>query len=360
MNNLIGICIKATLNPVNGSGHIYPSTYANSKSGEPSNHNFTGYNKNTGEFLLVEVDSVGSFANRIEAELYKLEMLPDITTNVNGIELSAMELPHRIYDAILRDSDLDGTPWRKSDIGQELLSSDIKDATTLYKYAPSVILFGGWDSHGGDVVHGVKLARSVACEIWAGPGTIGNHNTQRIDPLSIPKTSEKYHLIDGALSLAKDNKDKDAKDAKKPSELGHGDVPSSSSKGVFVEQINFNGHISITRLNRYQFPDENGDTTPERNQAAVNVLIEAAKLGIARVLDSLDLRSGCDLYTESRQCELIYADGTKEAIELSSSTDALESAIEIAKENGLSFSENPVKLTANKELEKLANRGANL
>ncbi|RIZ56023.1 type I-U CRISPR-associated RAMP protein Csb1/Cas7u [Vibrio sp. PID23_8] len=357
MKNLIGIRVEATLKPVNGSSHIYPSTYANSNSGGPSNHNFTGYNKSTGEFLLVEVDSVGSFANRIEAELYNLEMLPNITTDVNGTELSAMELPHRIYDAILRDSNLEGTPWRESEIGQELLSSDKKDATALYKYAPSTILLGGWDSHGGDAVQGVKLARAVACEIWAGPGTAGNHKAQRIDPLLIPRNAEKYYLIDGALSLAENQDDKHAK---KPSELGHGDIPASSSKGVFVEQINFNGHISVTRLNRYQFPDENGDITPERNQAAVNVLVEVAKLGISRVLDSLDLRSGCDLYTESRQCELIYADGTKEAIELSSSTDALESAIEIAKEKGLVFSEKPVKLTANEKLENLANRGAKL
>jgi len=339
----VAISVKANLASINGSNHIYPATFAD------VGHNLVGHNKQAGTASAVQVDSVGSFANRIEAELAALDLLPEIITKVGERTLSIHELPHRAYDAILRDSLLDGVPWRQSAIGKAILGSNMGNATALYTYAPLTLLLGGWDSHGGDAVTGTKIARSVACEIWGYGVQISRHCTQRIDPLSITSDSDKHAIVDGILSP-------DAK-GEKPSKLGHGDVPGSDEKGVFVERIELTGAISLSRLGRYHFPDENGETSPERDAVAREVLTQLALLGIAQVMDRLDLRSGCELYTTDREFTLLAADGTKTPLEVSASTDRLEQAIEVARTQGLRFASDPVCLSAGPALEKLAAKG---
>lgn len=339
----VAIAIKATLESINGSKHIYPATFAD------VGHNFVGFDKPSGKASAVQIDSVGSFANRIESELAELNLLPVITTRVGEREISIHQLPHRAYDAILRDSLLNDTPWRQSEVGRAVLGSNMLNATSLYVYAPLTLLLGGWDSHGGDAGAGAKIARSVACEIWGYGVQAAKHCTQRIDPLAITAASEKHSVVNGILELDENGK--------KPSELGHGDVPGSNAKGVFVDRIELNGAVSLSRLNRYQFPDENGHITEARNSAARNVLAQLALVGIARVMDRLDLRSGCELYTSSREAHVISADGAKATIELSSSIDNLQAAIRVAESQGLRFAVEPVRLVAGPALERLAAKG---
>ena len=350
MKKIAAIRVNAELKAITNSGHIYPATFAN------IGHNLVGLNETDGTFKFVEIDSVGSFANRIESELANTKLLPEITTTIGDRVLSVNDVPHRIYDAIFRDSTLKQIPWRQSPVGKEILSSSIQKATALYTYAPLTLLLGGWDSHGDDGGCGTKITRSVACEIWGYNGVISKHCTQRNDPLSIRKDADKHAIVDGVLTHVADNDPI----GKKPSNLGHGDVPSTEDKGVFVPIIQLAGAISVTRLNRYQFPDEKGKTSPERNTAAVNVLIEIAKLGISRVLDNLDLRSGCDLYTEHRQFDIIYADGHSETIEVTNSTDNLLAAIAHAEKYGLKFNDKPLELVAGDALTNLVARGGDL
>ena len=339
----VAISINAKLESTNGSKHIYPATFAG------IGHNLVGHEKQTGRASAVQIDSVGSFANRIEKELAALKLLPEITTTVGGRELSIHDLPHRAYDAILRDSLLNDTPWRQSEIGSAVLGSTMSNATSLYRYAPLTLLLGGWDSHGGDAGAGAKIARSVACEIWGYGVQTVKHCTQRIDPLDITANSEKHAVVNGILEL--DDK------GKKPSELGHGDVPSSDSKGVFVDRIELNGAISFTRLNRYHFPDDDGNVSEARDNTGRDVLVQLALVGIARVMDRLDLRSGCELYTSSREAQIISADGTRTSMELTSSTEKLKEAISAAERHGLVFAEEPVRLLAGVALERLAAKG---
>ena len=339
----VAISLKATLESINGSKHVYPATFAD------MGHNLVAYEKQTGKAGAVQIDSVGSFANRIEAELAGLDILPVITTTAAGRTISIHEMPHRAYDAILRDSLLDGTPWRQSAIGRAILGSTVSNATALYSYAPLTLLLGGWDSHGGDGGAGARIARSVACEIWGYGVQTARHCVQRIDPLKIPRDSDKHSIVDGILTPDSNGK--------KPSELGHGDVPNSNEKGVFVDRMELHGAISLTRLGRYHFPSEEGEVRLERDQAARKVLVELALLGIARVLDRLDLRSGCELFTASRDVYVIAADGTKTAKALPATEDALREAMARAEQHGLCFVTDPVRLTAGDALERLAARG---
>lgn len=358
----VAIGVESDLMSISGTQHIYPATFAD------TGHNIVGLNKATGEFYAVQIDSVGSFANRIEAELAALGILPEIFTQVSeNRKLSVHELPHRIYDAILRDSLLDKILWRASSIGGLLLASNPQNATALFQYAPLSLLLGGWDSQGGDAGNGTKLARAISCEIWGYNGRIANHCTQRIDPLKITRDAPKHCIIEGVLTAidpveksTTDTEKKSTDVGKKPSELGHGDIPAKVDKGVFIEKIEMRGAISLTRLGRYHFPDQNGITTPERDQAARNVLVELAKLGISLVLDHLDLRSGCELYTTSRKCEMVYADGHKESITLNSDKKDLLNSLNIAKQHGLEFNDKPVELIAGSALAALADRSSSL
>ena len=50
-------------------------------------------------------------------------------------ELTALEAPHRIADAIFRDRLLDGTLFRLSDVGQQITNATPRDATAQFRSA---------------------------------------------------------------------------------------------------------------------------------------------------------------------------------------------------------------------------------
>jgi CRISPR-associated protein Csb1 len=342
----VAIAVKANLVSVTGSKHIYPATFAN------VGHNLVGQDQKSHTAKAVQVDSVGSFANRIEQELAVMGILPEITTQVGERLISIHELPHRAYDAVLRDSLLDGQPWRSSPIGRAVLGSTPDNATALYTYAPLTLLLGGWDSHGGDAGRGARIARSVACEIWGYEVLTARHLTQRIDPLAITLDSEPHALIDGILIRVAEGAN-----GVRPSELGHGDVPGDAQKGVFVERIELTGAISLARLNRYHFPDDQGVVNDKRDVAARQALAKIALAGILAVMDKLDLRSGCELVTTSREILIVNADGSKTPLEVLNPKEGMQSAIAEAAAQGLAFS-SPVRLVAGDALARLAQRGA--
>jgi CRISPR-associated protein Csb1 len=350
---IVALAINADLESVNGSKHVYPSTFAG------VGHNYVGLDKRNGTADYVLIDSVGSFANRVERELATVGILPEVTTDVGGHRLSINDVPHRAYDAILRDSILDGIPWRKTEVGSRVLSSDASNATALYQHAPLTLLLGGWDSHGGDAGRGTKIARSLSCEIWGHGVKTSRHTTQRIDPLGIGLSSAPHVITDGILTEVSDKTDGGGKaEGKKPSELGHGDVPGDAEKGVFVDEIKMSGSIHMMRLHRYHFPTEDGVVVAERDEAARNVLAKLGLLGVLLVLDSLDLRSGCELFTKTRTFVEINSDGTRTPFDADAESvrKDLDRAIEAAQRHGLDFAA-PVHLKAGAALVKLAEKG---
>lgn len=104
-----GISVNAALSAVDGSRHVLPPTYADA----PHKHNMTEPDAH-GVAAWVSIDSPASFANRIEDKLVRANLgLDPLRVQVAGQTLSTMQMPHRAFDAILRDSLLDGTPFRK-------------------------------------------------------------------------------------------------------------------------------------------------------------------------------------------------------------------------------------------------------
>src|SRR5262245_39557564 len=180
-----GTAIRCTLRlqPAGGPGDkVFPPTYRDDR-------NRTVYA--TEERLIdgvlvpcVLLDSVQSQANRLEQALLtaiEFEALPFplLATEVEGYgRVTVLEAPHRVYDAIVRDSTLDGTPFRQSALGQQLLSARPQRATTLYQYCPMVLLLGGWDSHGREGGRGTRIGRALTSEI------IGVQTTPGVRPAS--------------------------------------------------------------------------------------------------------------------------------------------------------------------------------
>jgi CRISPR-associated protein Csb1 len=66
-------------------------------------------------------------------------------TQLDGImKITSLDAPHRVYDAILRDSLLDGKRFMESPIGERLAKAKAEDASALLEVSPTALLFGAW------------------------------------------------------------------------------------------------------------------------------------------------------------------------------------------------------------------------
>ncbi|MEZ6078026.1 MAG: type I-U CRISPR-associated RAMP protein Csb1/Cas7u [Pirellulaceae bacterium] len=121
-------------------------------------------------------------------------------------KVTSLQAPHRIADAILRDSLHDGTPFRKSEIGKQIDSVNNRNATPCSRFALATV-FGVWDSTGPKGGLGAKFARALVSEIVGFNATSGVKTGSRIDPLEI-RGAQIFIEKDGSWRLAKDKEKK--------------------------------------------------------------------------------------------------------------------------------------------------------
>jgi len=163
---------------------------------------------NGAKLPCVLLDSVASQANRMELALQDAWsggeiQVPVVSADFSAVEnpgvpkITSFQAPHRIVDAILRDSRLGDDLFRKSPMGKELDQLASGFATPLLKYAPHSLVFGMWDSTGPRGGLGVKFARAIVSEIIGVNAVAGCKTSSRIDPLNIRVKS-------GTLFVAKD------------------------------------------------------------------------------------------------------------------------------------------------------------
>src|SRR5688572_12758750 len=257
------------LQPVGGQGDtIFPSTYPGESKDSAPLHAFQMMRIGDRDVHCVIIDSVQSQANRLELALMNaicagtikvphLEI--DFSAEIDYVgrngRISSLEAPHRIYDAIFRDSESpDGRPFMETAVGQGLKRASPAEATSVLTVSPNALLFGAWHTQGfkgeGNG-SGTKFARCLVSEIIginipvedtldsrtgaiAERRTAGRRTSSRIDPLGILRGvpiykgesnwSDREGEVEGNAPLVR------------PSEINHGSItPSIEALGVTME-----------------------------------------------------------------------------------------------------------------------------
>jgi len=330
---------------------------------------------NGAKLPCVLLDSVQAQANRMEEALQRaldagtLTGIPVLNVDFTGIGLldeigrvSSLEAPHRIADAILRDSLHDGHPFRKSELGKSLDQASLQNATPLYKLCPTALIFGLWDSTGPKGGLGAKFQRALVSEIIGVNAEIGVKTSSRIDPLGMRAAAKVIKKPDGNYELAGDK----AKDSVSPSEVNHGNIPPDISTlgGATLDYAEQTVVLSLPALRKLRFPVD-GKTTPEQDAAARTVLVALALTAATLAAESgFDLRSRCLLWpTDMMRWELLETPGkapTEFTITAKDAIKLLEEAVAAAEKLGLVWQKEPVKLTPSPNLVALLKRSQDI
>ena len=336
------------LQPIGGQGDkIFPPTYPpprGSPDNTPPRHVFERRRMKDGEVWCVLIDSVQSQANRLEEALLAANEeegdggrvpLPCVTVDFGGAGLEPLEritsldAPHRVYDAILRDSLLNGVPFMQSEEGRRLAAAKTADATALLELSPTALLFGAWHSQGEGGGLGAKFPRALVSEIMgvATPveevatnsrtggveaRTSGRRTGSRIDPLGILRKVEVFKGASASdWSTDKGGAGKGAKKVR-PSKISHSNIaPTVEPLGVTCDHVEHRATITLAGLRRLRFGGGERD-------AAGRALI--ASLGLLALAEQdtrgYALRSRCDLVCDgAAPLELVHADGSTAPLE---------------------------------------------
>ncbi len=92
--------------------------------------------------------------------------------------VTVLDAPHRVFDAIFRDSvvpdsnDSSETIFKDTPVGQDLAKASLANATPLYQWCPTSIVFGCWNSADDKIPEKIrgsarklKFARAIVSEI---------------------------------------------------------------------------------------------------------------------------------------------------------------------------------------------------
>ena len=347
--------------PAGGPGDkVFPPTYSGGKYATEDR-----IDPDTGEIRhCVLLDSVQSQANRMELALLEAHRkgelaLPLLITHFDQESLlkkftvTSLEAPHRVADALFRDSELDGIDFRKSDEGKILDEADIRNATGLFGLCPTALVFGLWDSTGPRGGLGAKFQRALVSEIVGYDAVLGVKTSSRIDPAAIEKSAGPvFRTADGGWTLDRDQAEqdegepvlykrrkgqkvpydveggRDVPEQGRPSVINHGNVTpdydfARDSNNEFITDTRTNDQgkevrvqrilggfsiskatqttvLSLSALRRLRFPL--GGAVVSGHETDITARVALAALGLAAgtlAREDADLRSRCQLFANS-------------------------------------------------------------
>lgn len=379
------------LQPAGGKGDkIFPPSY---KTDGGAHHKYAVEDRvsNDGtQTTTILLDSVASQANRAELALLEGYDRGELSFPVSYVDftgcgdvtdykkITVLEAPHRLADAIFRDSLLDGTLFRLSEVGRAITDSTPRNATSMFHYSPTSLLFGVWDATGPKGGLGSKFQRAYVSEIVGFDAIVGKKVGSRIDPLQIEKVTSDDRVFNSsdpsevwthALGNAKKDKNGEPEYASRgsgkgvagqPSKINHGNIPpviDSMAGGATISKGLQTTLISLAALRRLRF----GDVEREVETAARTAV---AALGVAAIAYQYemdyDLRSRCLLLpTHPPRLELLGRDGSVgETVNVSRDGAAkiLARAAAHATELGIGWETEAVRLTPAPKLIELIRR----
>lgn len=383
---------KAMLQPAGGKGDkVFPPTYAVDRDAT-TKYAFEKRRVDGQEVPCVLIDSVQSQANRLEQALVAAWRQGQIDIPVVQVDFSeqeeledvgaitSLEAPHRVADALLRDSLLGDTPFRHSEPGRDFTLARTTSATSLYRYCPTALLFGIWDSTGPMGGLGAKFARAMVSEIVGIDAEPGVKTQSRIDPVGIErKAGPVYETADGDWTLSEDEAVKDKKKPKtkgdgNPSEINHGNIAPSIdavSGGVTMEYALQTTVLSLPSLRRLRFPTgTDGKPIDDANRADAEhaARTAVAALGLCAIVlqrqEGYDLRSRCFLLPDKpAELELVSMEGQvldRFSPSVEGAVALLREASEAAGKQGLGWEAEPIHLTPTPKLAALLRRSRQL
>ena len=348
----------------------------------------------TGEIKqCVLLDSVASQANRMELALLAarhsglidlplLEVRFDRDDLPRKFTVTSLEAPHRIADALFRDSRLDGKMFRASDTGKLLDNARTDNAAGIFSICPTALLFGFWDSTGPRGGLGVKFQRAITSEIIGYDAVQGKKTASRIDPAGIranagplyQRADESDQNPDWTLDPSEAAKDRNTArrynkggegNPGNPSKANHSNVmPTISDGGFTISEAVQTTTLSLAAIRRLRFP-LNGAADSD---AGVDIAARTALVALGLAAGTLtradtDLRSRCHLLPQNPVVwELLDQPGQPPAefpLDAASALQLLNAAIADAQGKGLPW-ESLVSLTPSDDLLELVKRSQDL
>jgi len=366
VSNSSALRLVVNLKPANADGLVYPPTY------DQGQHIFRPALINGEKRNAVLLDSVQSQANRIEMAIldaYRREDIqyPDIELTVkaeSGIEkYSVLELSHRVYDAALRMSKVNGSLFAESEIGKAVFAARTEKATALYTHAPITLTLGGWDSHGGGGPLVAKIPRLMTSEIVGLDAEPVDRGAVKFDPLDIRKDAAPIYLSKDPVRRFEIDKSNALENKQyKPSEVGLGNVPNfSKENGAVINEAVQTSVLSCAAARRVRFEKDDGQYDNARDQAGQAAILALGLYGLIRQMDSgYYLRSGWDLFPlHEPRLEVIgrtLEDIKVHPLTATDAKEALEQALDEAEKQGLKWRTKQVFAEADERLITLVER----
>jgi CRISPR-associated protein Csb1 len=289
-------------------------------------------------------------------------------------QITSLQAPHRIADALLRDSVLDGMPFRLTPVGREVTDARPTNATAMYKYCPTALVFGVWDSTGPKGGLGAKFQRCLVSEIVGIDVVFGVKTASRIDPAGIQtKAGPVFKHKDPGQDWTVDPQEAEVSkgkpvefsrsgggDGKKgsPSAINHGNIPptvDAEAGGVTMSHAVQTTVLSLAGLRRLHL-QRNCAGEPiagtQRDAAEVAARTALAALALVAVVyqrdNDYDLRSRSILVaTEPLVLEVVGRDGGEPrrfTLLKAEAAALLKAAEQCAREFGLGWEASPITL----------------
>ena len=319
----------------------------------------------------VLLDTVQSQANRMEQALQDAVDAGQITLPIVEVDFSdaalvepvgkvtSLQAPHRLADAILRDSEYDGRPFRQSEVAKSINQATPLNATPLYMLCPTTLVFGMWDSTGPKGGLGAKFERAIVSEVVGFEASLADFHRNRgvrRDPLEASKAVPIVRNENGSWKVAENPK---VKGVVRPSEVNHGSVPFENlNAGVtidYAEQVNM---LSLICLRRLFFRPDGGKGDASADVAGRAVLAALALCAATLAFESgMGLRSRCLLWPDApMHWELLATPGKPPeifALDSAAAKKLLADAVSAAEQAGLAWQKERIILKPSAELIKL-------
>ncbi len=350
LDKLCAITIEDTLEPVQPTDKVFPATYLGD--GGVATYGWEEIGSGDQKRRLFFLDSIPSQARRLSTALHQLtdpavprlllvdaKDVPIIGTDRQ--QVSTLTANHRLYDMVFQSGKYAGsglpassasrakdaapaahlTYFAESEFGRALLGANQADASLVFKYCPTILLFGGWNSRLSS--WGTKFRRAVTSRIVALEQSQGRRTASRVDVLGIEHVGtveyEKKAPHRWKLLTADETKAKVAAgiERKKLSEIGLGFIAPSVDPlgGIYPESVTHYFTLNVAELRHLRFgnPPVGTDeksvgeriTLSKRNGHAHSTL---TVLGILAYLlqgeDGYNLRAGCLLRRKQSKVEI--------------------------------------------------------